>query len=78
MLEQIGGECAGAVTFLPNGALLPEPADDYREISDEELTDILRTLPKHPLLAGEKGVRRSLAGAQDKIAARVGKNVLRC
>ncbi|MSQ99082.1 MAG: type II toxin-antitoxin system HipA family toxin [Xanthomonadales bacterium] len=68
MLEQIGGECAGAITFVPDGASLPEPADDYREISDEELTDILRTLPKRPLLAGEKGVRLSLAGAQDKIA----------
>ncbi|MCP5179022.1 MAG: HipA domain-containing protein [Pseudomonadales bacterium] len=28
-------------------------------------------LPKRPLLAGEKGVRLSLAGAQDKIAVRL-------
>jgi serine/threonine-protein kinase HipA len=71
MLEQIGGECAGAITFLPNGASLPDPDDDYREISDDELTDILHTLPKRPLLAGEKGVRLSLAGAQDKIVVRI-------
>ena len=25
MLEQIGGECAGAVTFIPPGQRLPEP-----------------------------------------------------
>ena len=49
----------------------PAPDTDYRELTDKELADILRTLPKRPLLAGEQGVRLSLAGAQDKIAVRV-------
>jgi len=71
MLERIGGECAGALTFLPEGSAPPAPHNDYRELSGGELADILRTLPKRPLLAGEKGVRMSLAGAQDKIAVRV-------
>ncbi|MEE9253386.1 MAG: type II toxin-antitoxin system HipA family toxin [Pseudomonadales bacterium] len=71
MLERIGGECAGAMTFVPEGEPPPEPDDEYRELSDDELADILRTLPKRPLLAGEEGVRLSLAGAQDKIAVRV-------
>ncbi len=71
MLERIGGECAGAVTFLPGGTPLAEADPTYREISDDELSQILRTLPKRPLLAGEKGVRLSLAGVQDKIAVRV-------
>jgi serine/threonine-protein kinase HipA len=71
MLERIGGECAGALTFLPHGDAPPTPDNNYRELTDKELADILRTLPSRPLLAGEKGVRLSLAGAQDKIAVRV-------
>ncbi len=71
MLERIGGECAGAVTFLPEGAPLRDRHYDYRPLSDEELTAILRELPRRPLLAGEEGIRLSLAGAQDKLAVRV-------
>jgi serine/threonine-protein kinase HipA len=71
MLEQIGGECAGAVTFMPAGQPLPARDDKYRELSDKELSDMLKTLPKRPLLAGEKEVRLSLAGAQDKLAVKV-------
>jgi serine/threonine-protein kinase HipA len=71
MLERIGGECAGAVTFVPAGGALPEKNYDYRKLSDNELAGILRELPKRPLLAGDKGVRLSLAGAQDKVAVRI-------
>jgi serine/threonine-protein kinase HipA len=71
LLEQIGGECAGAVTFLPKGTLLPDREDSYRQLNEAELAGILRSLPKRPLLAGEAGVRLSLAGAQDKIAVRL-------
>lgn len=71
MLERIGGECAGAVTFLPAGDLLPDHNYNYHPLTNEELVAILQELPKRPLLAGEKGVRLSLAGAQDKIAVRV-------
>lgn len=71
MLEQIGGECAGAVTFIPPGQALPERNYSYRTLSSNELAAILKELPKRPLLAGEKGIRLSLAGAQDKIAVRI-------
>lgn len=67
-LERLGGECAGAVTFLPKGMPLPAREDAYRPLAEAELATILRTLPKRPLLAGEAGIRLSLAGAQDKIA----------
>lgn len=70
MLERIGGECAGALTFVPEGDPAPTSDDDYRELSDAELKEILEKLPSRPLLAGEDGVRLSLAGAQDKIAVR--------
>jgi serine/threonine-protein kinase HipA len=71
MLERIGGECAGAVTFVTKGESLPERNDHYRQLSNVELAGVLRELPRRPLLAGEAGIRLSLAGAQDKIAVRV-------
>jgi serine/threonine-protein kinase HipA len=71
MLEQIGGECAGAVTFVPAGETLPERNYHYRALSTRELAGILMELPRRPLLAGEDGIRLSLAGAQDKIAVRI-------
>lgn len=71
MLEQIGGECAGAVTFMPSGKPLPEREDRYRDLSNKELADMLITLPRRPLLAGDEDVRLSLAGAQDKVAVKV-------
>lgn len=71
MLDRIGGECAGAVTFLPAGDPYPEGDYRYRDLSAVELADILRALPRRPLMAGDDDVRLSLAGAQDKIAAHV-------
>jgi serine/threonine-protein kinase HipA len=71
MLEQIGGECAGAVTFIPSGQEPPTRDYHYRKLNAKELASILRELPKRPLLAGEKGIRLSLAGAQDKVAVRI-------
>jgi serine/threonine-protein kinase HipA len=71
MLEQIGGECAGAVIFVPAGESLPELDYSYRHLEEAELARMLRELPRRPLMAGEEGVRLSLAGAQDKIAVHV-------
>jgi serine/threonine-protein kinase HipA len=71
MLERIGGECAGAVTFIPAGERLPARNYEYRELSPRELAGILKELPKRPLLAGDEGIRLSLAGAQDKVALRL-------
>ena len=71
MLEQIGGECAGAVTFVPAGTSLPERNYAYRSLTGGKLAEILRLLPRRPLMAGEDGIRLSLAGAQDKIAVHV-------
>jgi serine/threonine-protein kinase HipA len=66
LLEGIGGDCAGAVTILHPGDI-PGPSGSYRPISSEALARELATLPTHPLLAGEEGVRLSLAGAQNKL-----------
>ena len=66
MLEGIGGDCAGAVTILRPGDI-PGPSGRYRLILPQALALELETLPTHPFLAGEQGVRLSLAGAQNKL-----------
>ena len=71
MLEQIGGECAGAVTFIPTGEKRLERNYSYRQLIGAKLSEILKMLPRRPLMAGEDGIRLSLAGAQDKIAVYV-------
>jgi len=69
LLDHIGGECAGAVTFLEPGQALPTPhhKDDIQWLSDDEVLAILEELPRRPMLAGNDGLRLSLAGAQDKL-----------
>ncbi|MBU2478154.1 MAG: type II toxin-antitoxin system HipA family toxin, partial [Gammaproteobacteria bacterium] len=66
MLEAIGGECAGAVSIIPADATITD-AGDYRLLANEELRTIIENLPTRPLLAGEEGMRLSLAGAQHKL-----------
>ena len=71
MLERIGGECAGAVAFIPAGEPLRERQDEYCGLQDHDLANILQALPRRPLMAGVEGIRLSLAGAQDKMAVHV-------
>lgn len=66
LLREIGQECAGAVSILPEG-LQPRLKPGYRELREEELQKLIAELPKRPLLFGEEGVRLSLAGAQSKL-----------
>jgi len=56
---------------VPAGQKLPERNDRYRLLSSEKLAEILKMLPRRPLMAGEDGIRLSLAGAQDKIVVHV-------
>ncbi|HEX4045728.1 MAG TPA: type II toxin-antitoxin system HipA family toxin [Gammaproteobacteria bacterium] len=71
MLEKIGGECAGALSFIPAGEKLNPKDNHYHELTTVSLPNMLRELPSRPLLAGEQGVRLSLAGVQDKLAVYV-------
>jgi serine/threonine-protein kinase HipA len=69
ILEIIGGECAGAISLYPKGQTpSPQKEKDYMFLEEKELHKILLMLSQRPLLAGEKDVRMSLAGAQDKLA----------
>lgn len=69
LLDHIGGECAGAVTLLEPGQATSSPGqgNDIQWLSNEEIVAVLDELPHRPMLAGKKGLRLSLAGAQDKL-----------
>jgi serine/threonine-protein kinase HipA len=66
LLEAIGGECAGAVSVLPEGEK-PGSEHEYTPLNEQQLHEVVKALPSRPLLAGEEGVRLSLAGAQNKL-----------
>ncbi len=68
-LDALGGDVAGALSIGPEGAMPPafESAGTPHPLSDDELIELLDTLPKRPLLAGREGLRLSLAGAQTKL-----------
>ena len=68
LLNAIGGECAGAVTFVPVGQRLTIGDRAGVEWLDKsQLAALLDELPRRPMLAGRDGIRLSLAGAQDKL-----------
>jgi serine/threonine-protein kinase HipA len=75
LLDQLGGECAGAVsltawesTSVQSIEALSVTADAAVQwLSDDELVGILDQLPDRPMLVGQTGLRLSLAGAQDKL-----------
>jgi len=69
LLEALGGDVAGALTLWPEGERPPTPnaAVHPTPLDDEHLSALLDALPKRPLLAGEEGLRLSLAGAQSKL-----------
>lgn len=68
ILNQIGGDCAGAVSLYP--AELQKQIDTpLKEIGKEQLVGIIDELPDNPLLTGlQNAPRLSLAGAQAKFA----------
>ena len=66
LLAAIGGECAGALTIGE------APAEaGYDELESRELADLARAGGALPTMAGRRGVRLSLAGAQDKLPVRI-------
>jgi serine/threonine-protein kinase HipA len=70
LLEAVGGECAGAVSLLPDDHPPEDPVgnrSNYHALDDDELNALIADLPNRPMLAGERGIRLSLAGAQNKL-----------
>lgn len=76
LLEALGGEVAGALSLWPEGERPPVEAPSTQSatpLDDDALIDILNRLPTRPMLAGETGLRLSLAGAQTKLPVVVDK-----
>ncbi len=73
LLEAVGGECAGAVSLMPEGNKL-EGQEKYHTLDDDALNELMVDLPRRPMLAGEAGIRLSLAGAQNKLPVRFENN----
>ena len=70
LLEALGGEVAGALSLWPEGERPPAEApsiEPAKPLDDDALIAILKRLPARPMLAGETGLRLSLAGAQAKL-----------
>lgn len=72
VLAEIGGECAGAISLVAEGADPPSVAAPEPEwLTEQGLARLLAELPSRPLLVGagddDDGVRLSLAGARDKL-----------
>lgn len=67
LLEEVGGDCAGAITLLRPGETAPtEPQVQW--LDAEQVDARLAALPARPLAADpDHGVRLSLAGAQPKL-----------
>jgi serine/threonine-protein kinase HipA len=69
LLDRLGGDVAGALQLLPAGETPAVPLLDQLStpLDDAGLIQVLDALPLRPLLAGEDGLRLSLAGAQSKV-----------
>ncbi len=72
LLRSIGAECAGALSIVESGLTPPpEGAESMLPLSQAELAQHIRELPKRPLFVGINGIRLSLSGVQDKAAVSV-------
>ena len=70
MLERIGGECAGAVTFMPQGEPIPDRHHGYRRLSEEELGSPARRIEgtdRRDSRRRVRGVRRVAASDFDTL-----------
>lgn len=69
LLDRLGGDVAGAIELLaPGPGTSSSPAEHSpQRLDDEALVTLLEDLPRRPFLAGDRGLRLSLAGAQPKV-----------
>lgn len=74
LLEEVGGDCAGALSLYPHGFnpldSLKSKSENIETLNNLKIKEILNLIKKRPMLAGDNGYRLSLAGAQDKLAIR--------
>ncbi|MES2962055.1 MAG: type II toxin-antitoxin system HipA family toxin [Pseudomonadota bacterium] len=69
LLSEVGRDCAGSIEILPSGEKPPSYFEGSSEkLSENKLYEILSEIRTNPLLAANKKIRLSLAGAQSKLA----------
>ncbi len=72
LLNRIGRDCVGALQFVPEGAdISPPGVPECTPLGDGDVADIIRNLATAPLGIhpdGERELRISIAGAQEKTA----------
>jgi serine/threonine-protein kinase HipA len=66
LLEVLGGECAGALSILPEGGEA-SASGSYEPLPRKDLDRMIEEMPQNPLLLAHEDLRLSLAGAQQKI-----------
>ena len=73
LLKELGGECAGMISILPEGE--PNKAknvydfspDNYEPVPIKKLSEYIKNINSRPLLKVKEELRLSLAGAQEKL-----------
>lgn len=70
LLGKLGRDCLGALQLLPPGVPGAEPDQvEGVPISDQQIAELLRKLPRFPMgVGGESQIRLSLAGNHEKTA----------
>lgn len=69
LLAAIGGECAGALTIVPESAA-SDASPTYEPLPPEAIAAMARRFSVLPEVTSGRGLRLSLAGAQDKLPVR--------
>lgn len=73
LLQELGGDCAGMISILPEGENTPAQnvyslnKKNYEKVSEKRLAEFMRNSATRPLLKAKPELRLSLAGAQEKL-----------
>lgn len=73
LLQELGGECAGLVSILPEGEenktknVYDFSSLNYDSLSEKKLAEYIANINTRPLLKAKEQLRLSLAGAQEKL-----------
>lgn len=73
LLNELGGECAGLISILPEEApnktknIYDFSSDNYEQIPVQKISEYIQNINTRPLLKVREELRLSLAGAQQKL-----------
>lgn len=67
LLFAIGGDCAGALSILPEGVVPGDVTDDVTIVTDVDLAELVRSAGTSPVVVRGQDRRFSLAGAHEKL-----------